>query len=1708
MRIKNIIYIATLTLLILTSVVGTMRAQNSVYPYKCSFENGLDGWENHTGQNNQWTIGRGNAAYRSEDGGFETGPQSAYDGDAYAYVNFYDTYTGKTITISKTFDFTSLSNPIISLYLHNYWTDNEGSTFVIKMKKTTEHENSWRTYNYSVSGGNQWHKVTICMSNYAHCPGVEIRLAIDPNSKRQQPNIAIDDLTIEDFTLTAEHEDITCYGYDDGSITLTPSGAGPVYRYFDIGGGSTELKCSADKSIKYENLFHGIYHPNVQDSISGCSATLPAIELYQPSQIKVTPHIIQDIKCYGDNNGILAIGAKQEGGSDTGYEFSLNGNGFQSNCQFENLVGGTYNIVVKNQEGCLSQPVTAEIGANVQLEIKEIVNLVNVEGCHGDETGSFSVITAYGNNSPIHYSLDGGKTLNGSNERFRELAAGTYKVTVIDREGCMVTSDPITITEPPLLECEDIIIKNVEGCHSEINGSIDIQLKGGTGEYYTTINGGIKYNPQSQYTGLAAGSYHLLAYDEKLCKLDLGTVKIEEPPLLQITNVKVKDVTTCNGDATGSIEITATGGTGALTYHLNAEQQTIEPSLFSKIDGLIAGQYVPYVTDAKGCVASLDGERKAYVTITEPEPFDLVNVSAYDNEIRCHGDIKGAIYAVASGGTLPYHFTIDDYSHTTTLEEMSTCSFAPIGAGTYTVKAKDAMGCPATDTTVTLDQLDPIEILSVETTPLTCYKNQTGAIEIKATGGTNNFKYGYSFHGDDNYRISIQPLISSLASDSYDISVTDDNGCTAYSYDHIVSQPDELVITDATVYDVSICYGSDNGSIIINAIGGTKPYQYSIYDGSKPQETGFFGNLRAGNDYHIIVTDANGCLVDGGSTLVNQPPPVEIQNFYYKNVQGCHGAHTGEIHCVGEGGSEGLTYIITGFPKQATGDFENVPAGTYTLRVEDGHGCAKEMDGITISEPEVFEFAEENKITNNLCHGENHGEAIISVVGGMPIQTEFPYKYFLNLPDEESIDSDPYCYDGVFKNLPAGYYRITISDAYDCMLKTSFTITEPDLFEITGLDTLNVNTCYGEKTGYIKANITGGIQPVTFTATNIHGYYSKNDNGIFDNLAATQYEVTAEDANGCISQAYTALESPKRLTFTAQLTKDILCHDAGEGEILTEATGGVGHYEVSIDGGQTFPYPIGAISELKPGKYEISVKDRNGCVASYTRTIEIQNPTALSLRTVPYDVICHSGNTGKIIADASGGTRPYEYSIDNEHWIENQTVFDNLTDGQYTIYVRDLYQCKTQSEPLTIKRPDNKAGFSIDKTEGCSPLEITIKQDFQGISDYTFSNGDKIFDRTGPTRHTIVNSGTTPKTYEIISTTIVNGCSDTASLQVTVYPQPKVDFRLVDSVIVWPNNSAIFANLSKNIVSAHWDFGDGATSDRFDEPSHTYSTCGYYNIILIESDGQCSDTLEKTFHIEGREIKPSFTTNTSSDCEPATITFSNASENADSLVWDFGDGTAPIANNRNPRHTYRAPGSYIATLTLYGDCGATTSTAKTITVYPKPTAAFDQNTDTIYEGQILRVFCESSPTDKYIWDFGDGTRIQGLATAEHEYKFDGTFTISLVVVTGNSCSDTAVVKDAVVVATSPVVVFPTAFTPNGDGINDLFLPVHGYISTYEIIIMNRNGVVVYRSNKIDEGWDGTHNGKPCLPGMYVYKVKTTLRDQTIHFQYGHVMMFR
>ena len=167
MTIKQTTYILAAIILILTSTKDILRAQVAAYPYTCDFENGLSGWKNEPGQPSNWIIGFNDAARKTNTKKkITTGPDKAHGGSAYAYVNLFDRYTAHTVTMSQTFDFSSLQNPILSLYIHNYWEgDNHDITFKVDVKESDDHY--WNTRMIvTQDDGDQWHKLNACMSEY------------------------------------------------------------------------------------------------------------------------------------------------------------------------------------------------------------------------------------------------------------------------------------------------------------------------------------------------------------------------------------------------------------------------------------------------------------------------------------------------------------------------------------------------------------------------------------------------------------------------------------------------------------------------------------------------------------------------------------------------------------------------------------------------------------------------------------------------------------------------------------------------------------------------------------------------------------------------------------------------------------------------------------------------------------------------------------------------------------------------------------------------------------------------------------------------------------------------------------------------------------------------------------------------------------------------------------------------------------------------------------------------------------------------------------------------------------------------------------------------------------------------------------------------------------------------------------------------------
>ncbi|MCQ2976019.1 MAG: PKD domain-containing protein [Bacteroidales bacterium] len=1663
-------------------------------PYSFGFEGGFGNWVN---DDNLWEIGSGT------DGQAFNSLSSASEGSNYAYIQT-DKISNKKASISQHFDFTGISMPMMSFRLYFYannQTQQQRPILKISIIKPTEYDQTDELIIKEDDNiQDNWRTINCCLSKKcANSSDVKIIISVESNSA-ESFSVAIDDVKISGMSISiSDKKDVSCYGYSDGLVTIAVNGGGPNYYYSGQDGVDGSWSNLENSNIHtFSNLSQGELKISVKDQISGCKVDYSQ-NILQPEKISFQIVNVQDIRCYNDNNGSFEVKV-DDNLSNSPFEFSKNnGTDFSSSNVFSNLSANKYNVVVKNSANCISQPQQVEIGKNAELEINS-VNVKNITTCYGDDSGEIN-IQATGYNSPIstdiHYGTPESSFANSHN-LYTRLSAGTYNVAIKDSKGCIVQwTNPIEITQPEQLVYETSDKEDVTGCFGNFNGTITPHAHGGTPPYRFSLDGN-EYKQVTFFEKLGAKTYNMSVIDSQNCKDDGDVVSIEQPEKLIINDngVEIVDVSTCYGDHNGSITIFASGGTAPLSYSIDEKNATYQNS--NLFDNLSKGIYYPSVKDANGCSFS----KTEPIKLTEPTQLEMLPPAKSDEGNKCFGDKNGIITMQATGGTPPYTFTVDNFVTTKVINRndvQQMAIFSSLGAGIYNVKLKDSNGCISKNENVEITHPTKLNVDIVSVGNISCWGENDAKVVFKASGGTPSYSYGFSKTGENNFRWNADSCFS-LYAGNYELAVKDINGCqVTYSTPIIIPEPAKLEVSNRS-FPVSTCYGDSTGGLDIYVRGGTAPFSYSIDNGENFQSDYQFFDLPGGY-YTILVVDNNGCSVKTSPILVSQPTQIEIFNPIFHDVIGCKGEAKGYISYTASGGTGNLRYSIDGGNTFSDiNEFDNLLAGVYKPFVIDSKGCNQSFPEIEIFEPETFVLDE--IVTGDVsCYGYGDGTVTISVSGGKKINSNSPYRFYLD------FSQDPISYDGEIIGLEARKYDYKVVDEVGCTLLGDFTISQPNQITFIQKDTTNIELCYGDLTGTATIKAIGGVEPITYSAFG-NNYNHDNSTGHFENMPASNYEFSARDANGCVAYEYASIIQPEKISYTTTIDSRIKCFGDNSFAFTVVAEGGTAPYKYSINDGKSFDYTSNHFENVKPGFYFVKAMDSNGCTQPYNYEIEVVEPASLELDYEKYDVICNSGNTGKIIASAKGGTQPYSYSLDSINWKPVTGVFSNLTDSTYVVKLKDANGCTAISDNIVLTRPDNIAGFKLNTYEGCSPLDIVITQDFKGIANYDITDGTKLYDRTGPAKHTFINTTTSPKTFTIKSSMMQVsgiGCTDTAVVNLIVNPQPISDVRVLTDSVVYPETTAYFANMSQNITSTVWDFGDGSSSTNINESSHEYQYCGNYNIILVQSDGRCYDTVSFPFIIQGRPVIAAMKTSSLEGCQPITVQFQNTSSNADSCVWNFGDGTT--SKSEKTTHTFEAAGDYDVSLTAYGDCGNATTTTKTVHVFTKPSAGFIQNADTLYEGQSLRLDLNASNSDYYQWDFGDGKKSEEK-NPTHLYEFGGTFTISLIVTTQNSCSDTSIVPNAITIIKNPIVVFPNAFTPNGDGINDVFKPIHGDIANYKIVILDKKGAIMYRGTDIDEGWDGTRNGKPCPNGVYVYKANIVLRDKSFYEQTGYIVLLK
>ncbi len=968
------------------------------------------------------------------------------------------------------------------------------------------------------------------------------------------------------LTLEGTASGVLCKGGNTGSVNITVTGGTTAYGYSWNTGAVTE---------DISGLTAGVYTVVVTDG-NGCQIT-NSYTVTEPLADLAATAAVTDVNCNGNHNGSLDL-TVTGGTMPYGYLW----NTLATTEDLSGLFPGDYSVVVTDANGCTT---TGSWTITEPSDITWVGSTTDVS-CFGGSDGHIEG-GASGGTPPYTYLWSNGATT----QNISGLTAGTYTVTPTDAVGCYTFTSRV-IGQPTLLVVEEIAVITNVLCNGGNNGAIDITVNGGTAPYgYLWSNGATTQD----ISGLTAGGYSVAVTDAMGC-MKYGYWFVTEPSLLVLSGTPSPVL--CNGGNSGSIDLSVAGGTTAYSYLWNNTATTQD------ISGLIAGDYTVVVTDGNGC------QKTTSFTVTEPSALTLTGSAT---AALCNLGNTGSIDITVTGGTTAYGYA---WSNGAITEDIS-----GLTAGVYTVVVTDGNGCQISNSyTVT----EPTALdLTGTPTPVLCYGDNNGSVDITVTGGT--MPYGYLWNNG-----ATSEDITTLMAGVYDVVVTDANGCSI-SNSWIVTEPSALSLTGTST--PALCNGGNTGSIDITVGGGTLAYGYLWNNGAVTED---ISGLTSGT-YTVVVTDGNGCQITG-TYFVSEPALPLTVVATATNVD-CNGNHNGAIDVTVTGGTFPYGYLWNNM--ETTEDLTGLFPGDYSIVVTDANGCTT-TGSWNISEPSDISWY--GSITDVSCFGGSDGHIEGGAFGGTP-----PYTY---LWSNGATTQD-------ISGLTSGWYTVTPTDAVGCYTFTSRFIGQPTDLVIDPIAIITNVSCNGGANGTIDITVTGGTMPYGYLWNN--GATSEDISG----LSAGTYIVTVTDAHNCVKTGEWTVTEPLLLAVTG-IPSAVLCNGGNTGSINITVTGGTTAYG--------YAWSNGAITEdisgLTAGTYTVVVTDALGCTA--TNNFTVTEPTALSLTGTPSPVLCNGGNTGSIDITVTGGTTAYSYSWSTGAGTEDIT---GLTAGCYTVTVMDANNC-------------------------------------------------------------------------------------------------------------------------------------------------------------------------------------------------------------------------------------------------------------------------------------------------------------------------------------------------------------------------------------------------------------------------------------------------
>ncbi len=425
----------------------------------------------------------------------------------------------------------------------------------------------------------------------------------------------------------------------------------------------------------------------------------------------------------------------------------------------------------------------------------------------------------------------------------------------------------------------------------------------------------------------------------------------------------------------------------------------------------------------------------------------------------------------------------------------------------------------------------------------------------------------------------------------------------------------------------------------------------------------------------------------------------------------------------------------------------------------------------------------------------------------------------------------------------------------------------------------------------------------------------------------------------------------------------------------------------------------------------------------------------------------------------------------------------------------------------------------IRDSVGCIPLTVDFADTIALGKRYVWSFGDGSPDviTTVPNQsHTYMNIGDYRARVISIDSSSCN-IADTAYITIKARSNKAILGYTIAKLPPCQSFMYQFTNTSAAPSGSHfgpndftWDFGDGTTlASNATNVTHTYTSTGTYNVKLYLSDtAYCNSPDSLVQQLRVASILVAQFETPAIGCSPYNAVFNNTSLGGQKFLWDFGDGATSA--DAYPTHLYSNPGTYIVHLTTTDNftCNPTDDTTGTITVIEGPVSSFTYSPTEPKENTPFQFTNLSTNSTRYKWDFGDGDTLltSDQLPVTHLFNTSNTFNVCLIAFNANGCSDTSCQQVAAIIA--PLAGVPNAFSPNGDGINDM-ISVKGYgVEKMSWNIFNRWGQLVFTSSNLASGWDGRYKGAVQPQDVYAYTLNITFTDNTVYRKKGDITLLR